>query len=111
MAVGAILLSQRFPLQGGHEWAWPFWVPRAGVLNVTTEGDLAHYAGVYTRDQYDRARASAPVRFPFLIGSARLTHFLRYTIQGPGEYVIVVRVTSWAGLRTASIQAVVQIAP
>jgi len=111
MAVGQVIFQNAFQLASGREAAFEFPIHRPGVLNVTAQGDVNFYAGVYTKEQYDRARAANPGRFPFLVGTARTTHFLRNTIQAPGQYVVAFRVTGWAAGRTATIQVVVQLAP
>jgi hypothetical protein len=111
MAVGAVVLNWQLQLGAGREDAREFPIWGQGVLNLTAQGDVPFYVGVYTKEQYERARSMNPSRFPFLIGSARTTHFLRNTIATPGPYVAVVRVSGWAGQRTATIQVLGQIAP
>lgn len=110
MAVGQVVFQQTFELSAGRETAYEFLVHTPGVLNLTAQGDVSFYAGVYTKAQYDRARSANPGRFPFLIGSARTTHFLRYTIQAAGLLVVAFRVTGWAAGRTATIQVVARLA-
>jgi hypothetical protein len=111
MAIGQVIFQQTFELASGRETAYEFWVHSPGVVNVTAQGDVNFYAGVYTRAQYEQARAANPMRFPFLVGTARTTHFLRYTIQVPGLYVVAFRVSGWGPGRSATIQVVAQLAP
>ena len=109
MAVGATIFQRTFQLAAGRETAYEFPVPYPGILNVTAQGDVPFYIGVYTRAQYDQARAANPLRFPFMIGTARSTHFLRNSIESSGQYVVAFRVSGWSGGRTGSIQVVVQL--
>lgn len=96
MSWGARVFDRTERLRGGQEWAESFQIYANGIVNLTAAGTVGFYVGIYARADFDRIRAANPVRFPFVLGTARLTHFLRVNVQ-PGEFVFVVRVTSWAG--------------
>jgi hypothetical protein len=107
MSWGARVLDLTQRLHGGQEWAGAFHVYAHGVVNLTAAGTLGFYVGIYARADFDRIRRANPARFPFVLGSARLTHFLRVDVQ-PGDYVFIVRVTSWAGQRDGEVRVVVE---
>jgi hypothetical protein len=96
MSWGNRLFDRTNQLKGGEEWAESFQIWGRGIVNLTAAGTVAFYVGIYQRADFDRIRAANPARFPFVLGTARVTHFLRVDVDR-GEYVFVVRVTSWAG--------------
>ena len=110
MGWGNLLLDSARVLRGGEEWAESIRVWSPGTLNVTAAGTAGFYIGCYERATFDNLRRANPVRFPFLLGSARVSHFARYQILQPGEYVLVVRVTSWAQ-QGAEIRVRVELQP
>jgi len=95
MAWGQTIFDGTKVLRGGGEWYEEVYIPWAGTANVTAAGTAGFYIGVYPRGQFDEIKKANPLRFPFLLGGARLSHFVRFTVT-PGSYVLVVRVTSWA---------------
>jgi len=91
-----ILLDATRALAPGREWAEAVHVWYPGVVNVTAAGTGIFYVALYERAEFDRQRAMHPFRFPFLVGSARATHFQRYNVAA-GDYVAIIRVSGWAG--------------
>jgi hypothetical protein len=97
MSWGSRLFQEDLALNPGQEWWQTYQVWTPGVLSLTAAGDRIFYVGLYTAAQFQATRSRNPGRFPFLLGSARTTHFLRYTIAQPGPYVVVIRMSGWAG--------------
>lgn len=104
MSWGSKLFDQIFQLRAGGESAIPFNVWTPGIVNVTAAGTAGFYLGVYAQSDFERIRTANPSRFPFVIGAARTTHFLRARVSS-GPYVAIVRVTSFAP-REAEVRVV-----
>lgn len=96
MGWGRTLFDGSKALRGGGEWYESIYVWGQGIVNVSAVGSAAFYVGFYARPDFDRIKRVNPVRWPFIVGTGRLTQLQRFTIPAAGEYVLVVRVTSWA---------------
>lgn len=108
MGWGTLLFDGTNVLRAGGEWSQEIYVWSRGVVNLTAAGTAPFYVGLYSKDVFENTRRLNPGRFPFLIGGARPSHFARYTIELPGPYVIVVRVTSWSPGGEVRIRAELQ---
>ena len=96
MGWGQVLFDATKALPPGREWAEVVYVGYPGTVDVTAAATGIFYVALYERARFESERARHPFRFPFLIGTARTSHFQRYNVAA-GQYVVIVRASGWAG--------------